>query len=45
VKLRWRASRGAHRSLGRIPFKSNAIRYSNGQLFIGKTVLSPWDSY
>ncbi|MGB8423916.1 MAG: hypothetical protein WCE85_47385, partial [Paraburkholderia sp.] len=36
VKLRWRASRGSRRSLGWIPFKGNAIRYRNGQLFIGR---------
>lgn len=35
VKLRWRSSRGARRSLGWIPFKGNAIRYRIGQLFIG----------
>ncbi|MGF6757363.1 RNA-guided endonuclease InsQ/TnpB family protein [Paraburkholderia sp. GAS42] len=45
VKLRWRASHGARRSLGWIPFKGNAIRYRNGQLFIGQMVLSLWDSY
>ncbi|WP_246217525.1 RNA-guided endonuclease InsQ/TnpB family protein [Paraburkholderia panacisoli] len=45
VKLRWRASRDSRRSLGWIPFKWNAIRYRNGQLFIGQMVLSLWDSY
>ncbi|WP_341319439.1 transposase [Paraburkholderia sp. IMGN_8] len=45
VKLRWRSSRGARRSLGWIPLKGNAIRYRNGQLFIGQMVLSLWDSY
>ncbi|WP_204117314.1 hypothetical protein [Paraburkholderia sp. C35] len=45
VKLRWRSSRGARRSLGWIPFKTSAIRYRNGQLFFGKMALSLWDSY
>jgi putative transposase len=44
VKLRWRASRGPRRLLGWIPFRGNAIRYRNGQLFLGQMVLSLWDS-
>jgi hypothetical protein len=45
VKLRWRVSGGARRSLGWIPFKASAIRYRNGQVFIASTPLSLWDSY
>ncbi|MGF6757372.1 RNA-guided endonuclease InsQ/TnpB family protein [Paraburkholderia sp. GAS42] len=44
MKLRWRASGGSRRSLGWIPFKATAIRYRNGQLFIGQMPLSLWDS-
>ena len=32
AKLRWRASGGAKRALGWIPFKAAAIGYKNGQL-------------
>jgi putative transposase len=32
VKLRWRVSGGARRSLGWIPFKASALRYRNGQV-------------
>jgi putative transposase len=34
VKLRWRVSGGARRSLGWIPFKASALRYRNGQKFL-----------
>jgi IS605 OrfB family transposase len=47
VKLRWRVSRGARRSLGWIPFKASAVRYRGGQLFLSgvSQPLSLWDSY
>lgn len=45
VKLRWRVSRGARRSLGWIPVKASALRYRNGQLWYGGQALSLWDSY
>ena len=47
VKLHWRVSKGARRSLGWIPFKASAVRYRNGQLFFSgiDKPLSLWDSY
>src|SRR5690554_6773322 len=45
VKLRWRVSRGARRSLGWIPFKASAIRYRNGQVWYAGQPLGLWDSY
>jgi putative transposase len=36
IRLRWRASRGSRRSLGRIPFRGNAILYRNGLLSSAK---------
>lgn len=47
VKLRWRVSGGAKRSLGWIPFKASALRYRGGQLlFAGiDKPISLWDSY
>jgi IS605 OrfB family transposase len=47
VKLRWRKSTGARRSLGWIPFKASATRYRNGQLWMSgiDTPLGLWDSY
>jgi IS605 OrfB family transposase len=47
VKLRWRKSGGARRSLGWIPFKASALRYRNGQLLFSSLAkpLSLWDSY
>ena len=47
VKLRWRVSKGAKRSLGWIPFKASALRYRNGQLWMSgiDVPLSLWDSY
>lgn len=45
VKLRWRVSGGARRSLGWIPFKASAIRYRAGQVWYGGRALSLWDSY
>lgn len=47
MKLRWRVSGGARRSLGWVPFKASALRYRNGQLFFSGLAkpLSLWDSY
>ena len=47
VKLRWRVSNGARRSLGWVPYKASAVKYSNGQLHISglPRPLSLWDSY
>lgn len=45
VKLAWRASRGARRALGWIPFKDRAIRYRDGQLHFNGLKLSLWDSW
>ena len=47
VKLRWRVSGGARRSLGWIPFKASALRYRNGQVWLSglDKPLSLWDSY
>ena len=47
VRLNWRVSSGARRSLGWIPFKASALRYRNGQVwFFGiDQPLSLWDSY
>lgn len=45
VRLSWRKSGGARRSLGWIPFKSSAIAYKNGQVRYCKQHLSLWDSY
>jgi IS605 OrfB family transposase len=44
-KLSWRASKGARRSLGWIPFKGSAIAYRNGQVQYQGRALSLWDSY
>lgn len=45
VKLRWRSSFGARRSLGWIPFKAVAIRYRNGKVHYQSKAISVWDSY
>jgi putative transposase len=45
VKLRWRVSGGARRSLGWIPFKASAIRYRAGHVWYAGQALSLWDSY
>ena len=47
VRLNWRVSAGARRSLGWIPFKASALRYRNGQVFFAgiDKPLSLWDSY
>ena len=45
VKLRWRVSRGARRSLGWIPFKGRSLSYKAGQVSFQGLKLSLWDSY
>jgi hypothetical protein len=45
VRLRWRASAGARRSLGWIPFKARAVIYRNGQLLFQGHWFSLWDSF
>ncbi len=47
VKLRWRVSGGARRTLGWIPFKASALRYRGGQVLFSNLdkPLSLWDSY
>ena len=45
VKLRWRASGGARRSLGWVPFKTGALKYGHGQVRFNGRWLSLWDSY
>lgn len=45
VKLRWRVSNGARRSLGWIPLKASALRYRSGQVWYAGHALSLWDSY
>ena len=47
AKLRWRVShkKSARRSLGWIPFKKVAIKYSDGYVQYGKHQFKLWDSY
>src|SRR5580692_9265600 len=45
VRLAWRRSRGARRSLGWIPFKVRTIRYRGGQVYFAGRWLALWDSY
>jgi putative transposase len=45
IRLRWRRSRGARRSLGWIPFKVRTIRYRGGQVYFAGRWLSLWDSF
>jgi putative transposase len=45
VRLEWRKSCGARRSLGWIPFKVRTIRYQGGQVYFAGRWLSLWDSY
>lgn len=47
VKLRWRVSdpKRSNYSLGWVPFKKSAIKYTNGQVHLAGTPLSLWDSY
>lgn len=45
VRLSWRKSGGARRSLGWVPFKARSVRYQGGQVFFQGRWLSLWDSY
>src|SRR5476649_2183796 len=45
VRLAWRKSGGARRSIGWIPFKVKTIRYRGGQIYFAGRWLSLWDSY
>lgn len=45
VRLAWRKSSGARRSLGWIPVKASALRYKAGQVHYQGVPLSLWDSY
>lgn len=45
VRLAWRASRGARRSLGWMPFKVRTIAYRAGQIRYAGKWLGLWDSY
>jgi putative transposase len=45
IRLAWRKSGGARRSLGWIPFKVRTIRYRAGQIYFAGRWLSLWDSY
>jgi IS605 OrfB family transposase len=45
VKLRWRKSGGARRSLGWIPFKARSVVWRNGQVRFQGLHLGVWDSY
>ena len=44
-KLRWRASGGARRSLGWIPFKKDAVKWKYGQIYYAGHYFKVWDSY
>jgi putative transposase len=45
IRLAWRKSGGARRSLGWIPFKVRTIRYRAGQVYFAGRWLSLWDSF
>lgn len=45
VRLRWRCSGGARRSLGWLPFKVRTIAYRAGQVRYAGRWLGLWDSY
>jgi IS605 OrfB family transposase len=45
IRLAWRKSGGARRSLGWVPFKVRTIRYRGGQIYFAGRWLSLWDSY
>jgi IS605 OrfB family transposase len=44
-RLAWRASRGARRNLGWLPFKVRTITYTSGQIRYAGKWLGLWDSY
>jgi len=43
--LKWRSSFGKKRSLGWVPFRSDAIQFKNGQIHHNGTYFKIWDSY
>jgi putative transposase len=45
IRLAWRKSGGARRSLGWIPFKVRTLRYRGGQIYFAGRSLSLWDSF
>ena len=45
VRLAWRKSKGARRSLGWLPFKVRTIKYAHGQIYYAGKWLSVWDSW
>ena len=45
AKLHWRKTGGARRSLGWIPFRSDCIKYTNGQIKHNGIFMKIWDSY
>lgn len=45
VRLAWRKSKGARRSLGWLPFKVRTIKYAHGQVYYAGKWLSVWDSW
>jgi putative transposase len=45
VRLAWRKSKGARRSLGWLPFKIRTIKYAHGQIYYAGKWLSVWDSW
>ena len=45
IKLRWRVSQGARRSLGWIPVKPRALRYKAGQVHYQGHAIGLWDSH
>lgn len=45
AKLNWRKSRGAKRSLGWIPVRSDCISFKNGQIYHNRHYFKVWDSY
>ncbi len=45
VRLAWRRSKGARRSLGWLPFKVRTIKYAHGQIYYAGKWLSVWDSW
>ena len=44
-KLSWRKSFGSRRSLGWVPFKKGAAKWSNGQVYHNGQHFKVWDSY
>lgn len=45
TRLNWRASGGARRSLGWVPFKSGAANWRNGQVYHNGHYFKVWDSF